>query len=114
MNEEIEKIFQGQIVVDKRKIPVVFAEYSGKNEDFVVYHNTGSKPVFCCDDEEEYSNNSVEFSVYTKGNYLNIVKKIKEKMKENNYDWIGDEGDLYEPDTKYHHIVIMFEKIRRI
>lgn len=114
MNEEIEKIFQGQLNVDEKTIPVVFAEYTGENEDFIVYHNTGSTPVFSCDDEVEYSRNSVEFSVYTKGNYLNIVKELKEKMKENNYDWSGDEGDLYEPDTKYHHIVIMFEKLRRI
>jgi hypothetical protein len=114
MNEDIESIFQGKIVVDEKEIPISFMEYIGSDEDYIVYYNTSSEPIFNCDDENEYSRNSIEFNVYTKGNYLNIVKEIKRILKNNNYDWTGDDGDLYETDTKYHHFVMSFEKLRRI
>lgn len=114
MNEDIESIFHGKIDVDGKSIPISFMEYNGSNEDYVVYYNTGSEPIFGSDDDIEYSKNSIEFSVYTKGNYFNIVKNIKTILKENDYNWTGDDGDLYETDTKYHHFVMSFEKIRRI
>lgn len=114
MNEEIEKIFQGKITIDEKDIPVSFMEYVGDSEDYVVYYNDGNTPCYYSDDDVLYSNNELEFNVYTKGNYLKIVEKIKEIMKENGYNWLGDNGDFYETDTKYHHFVITFDKLRRI
>lgn len=114
MNEEIEKIFQGKITINEKDIPVSFMEYVGDSEDYVVYYNDGNTPCYYSDDDVVYSNNELEFNVYTKGNYLKIVEKIKEIMKKNGYNWLGDNGDLYETDTKYHHFVITFDKLRRI
>ncbi len=114
MNEDIEKIFKGSLKISNKSIPVAFMDYSGKSEDFIVYYNDGNTPFFSSENDVEYSKNSVVFNVYTKGNYLPIVSKIKEIMKQNDYDWMGDDGDLYEPDTKYHHFVVTFEKLRRI
>lgn len=114
MSEEIELIFQGKMTIDNKDIPVSFMEYSGDSEDYIVYYNDGNTPYFNSDDEVSYSKNELEFNIYTKGNYMNIVNKLKEIMKDNNYDWLGDDGDLYEPDTKYHHFVVTFEKLRRI
>lgn len=114
MNEEIEQIFQGKITVDKKDIPISFMEYTGSSIDYIVYYNDGDKPYHSSEDEVEYSKNELEFNIYTKGNYLNIVKELKKILKSYNYDWIGDDGDLYEADTKYHHFVVSFEKLRRI
>ena len=114
MNEEIEEIFQGKITVDRKDIPISFMEYTGNSIDYIVYYNDGDTPYFSEDDEVVYSKNELEFNIYTKGNYLNIVKELKKILKSHNYDWLGDEGDLYETDTKYHHFVVTFEKLRRI
>ena len=114
MNEDIESIFHGKIVVDDKEIPVQFMEYTGKNQDYIVYYNDGNVPIFSSEDEVEYSKNSIEFNIFTKGNYLKIVAELKKIMKKNDYDWVGDDGDMYETDTKYHHFVVTFEKIRRI
>lgn len=114
MNEDIEKIFKGKITIDDKDIPIVFMDYTGNSDDYVVYYNDGATPVHNCDDEPIYSRCEIEFNVYTKGNYLSIVQEIKNKLKENGYSWLNDDGDLYEKDTKYHHFVSTFEKIRRI
>ena len=114
MTEDIESIFQGKIKVGNKEIPIQFMEYEGKNDDYIVYYNDGNIPFFSNEDKVEYSKNSIEFNIYTKGNYLDIVVELKKIMKENDYDWIGDDGDLYEADTKYHHFVVTFEKLRRI
>jgi hypothetical protein len=114
MNEEIEEIFQGKITVDKKDIPISFMKYTGNSIDYIVYYNDGDTPCYSEDDEVVYSKNELEFNIYTKGNYLNIVKELKKILKGHNYDWLGDEGDLYETDTKYHHFVVTFEKLRRI
>lgn len=114
MNEDIEKIFQGKLTIDEKEIPISFAKYIGSSEDYIVYFNGDNIPFFSSDDETEYSKAEIEFNIYTKGNYLKIVKQLKKIMKENDYAWIGDAGDLYEEDTKYHHMAVSFEKIRRL
>ena len=77
MNEEIEEIFQGKITVDKKDIPISFMEYTGNSIDYIVYYNDGDTPCYSEDDEVVYSKNELEFNIYTKGNYLNIVKELK-------------------------------------
>lgn len=114
MNEDIEEIFNGKLTIDKIDIPISFMEYTGNSTDYIVYYNDGDIPVYSAEDEPIYSNNELEFNIYTKGNYLKIIKELKKIMKENDYDWTGDSEDLYESDTKYHHKVVSFQKIRRI
>lgn len=113
MNEDIEKIFQGKITINKKNIPVVFKKYSGHATDYVVWFNDGNVPGFNADDKIIYTINSVEFNIYTKGNYIDIVQKLKDILETNDYFWTGDNEDLYEEDTQYHHFVMTFEKIRR-
>ncbi len=112
MNEEIESIFQGKLTVDKTDIPVEFVEYIGNSEDYIVYYDDGDEPFFISDDEIAYIQHNLSFHIYTKGNYLKIVKELKKIMENHNYKWLGDDGDLYEPDTKYHHFIINFKKIK--
>ena len=50
------------------------------------------------------------FDIYTKGNYLNILKAVKKKLKDNEWSWISDSADMYETDTKYYHKTATFEK----
>jgi len=114
MNKDIERIFERKIEIQNIIIPVEYANYDGNSEEYVVYFNTGSEPKYSEDDEITYSENSVEFHIYSKGNYLKIVDIIKKKLKENDYIWDGDSDDLYETDTKYHHFVSSFKKINYI
>lgn len=111
MHAEIKGIFNEKILINDIEIPVVFREYKGSSTNYVVYYSLGAKPYFCAEDEIQNLVYTYEFNVYSKGNYIDILNKVKKIMKDNDYQWCGDGEDLYETDTKYHHIVVTFEKI---
>lgn len=110
MNEEIEKIFEN-FIVDELEIPIGFPVYTGKKETYLTY-NTYDEPLQHADDECIQCVSNVEINIFTKGNFINIVKEVKKRMKQNDYVWTDDSEDLYETDTKYHHKAISFIKER--
>ncbi len=114
MNEEIENIFHGKLIVDQKEIPIAFMNYSGPSEEYIVFYDNGTTPFFISDDVLESVKISLEFHVYTKSNYLKIVQELKKMLTSYDYNWIGDDGDMYETDTKYHHYVMNFEKIEEV
>ena len=46
--------------------------------------------------------------IYTKGNYIPIIKEVKKIMKENNFIWTSDSPDMYEEDTNFYHKSVSF------
>ena len=111
MNEEIEKIFEN-FIVDGVKIPIGFIKYFGKEETYLTYQSAGNDPSMASDDQIKYSEDTIDIDIYTKGNYLNIMKEIKNKMLANDYVWDGDSPDMYEQDTGYYHKTTSFVKER--
>lgn len=109
MNELIEKIFQ-DFEVDKIRIPVSFIDYCGNEETYVTWQSTGNTPIYSADDEIIASSYEIDIDIFSKGNYLSIMKAIKEKMKDNDFIWVSDSPDMYENDTGYYHKTISFEK----
>ena len=79
MNEEIETIFEN-FIVDGVKIPIAFIKYFGKAETYLTYQSIGNDPTLASDDITIYSLDSIDIDIYTKGNYLNIIKEIKNKI----------------------------------
>lgn len=114
MNSEIELIFQ-DFVVDNVEIPVEFLEYNGKSTDYITYQNVDIDNVLSGDDEILYYVMYYDFDIYTKGDYTNIVKSVKEKLKENGFVFQPSKSsnDLYEVDTGYYHKTICFAKEKK-
>lgn len=112
MNNEILKIF-GNFTVDGEKIPVKWLKYKGEG-DYIVFSGLGENPDFCADDDCEYSVPQYDFDIYTKGNYKNILKAVKQKLKSNGWTWVEDSPDMYEEDTGYYHKTTTFEKEKYI
>jgi hypothetical protein len=50
--------------------------------------------------------------VFSDGNYLDIVKEIKQKMKNHDWVWVEDGSEMYEEDTGLYHKTCSFEKER--
>lgn len=113
MNEEIETIFEN-FIVDGIKIPIAFIKYFGKSETYLTYQSIGNDPTLASDDITKYSLDAIDIDIYTKGNYLKIIKEIKNKMLENDFVWDGDSPDMYEQDTGYYHKTISFLKERKV
>lgn len=112
MNKEILKIF-AEFEVDGVKIPVKHLKYKGAETTYITFQEVNNSPALICDDECEYSVKQYDFDIYTKRNYLNILKAVKNKLKENEFVWVEDGPDMYEEDTEFYHKTTTFEKEHR-
>ena len=109
MNETIETIFNN-FKVDNVSIPVAFLFYEGNEDAYVVYQQASVQETFSADDELEDYVDYYYFHIYSKGNYLGIVKEVKKLLKQNNFRWnpFMSSSDMYEVDTGYYHKVLCF------
>lgn len=112
MNEEIKLILTEKLIIGGKEIPVAHLRYKGTSKKFVTWTITNEVPVLSANDEDLCSICSVDVDVYSDGNYLDIVKEIKRKMKNNDWVWTEDSSEMYEEDTQLYHKTISFEKER--
>ena len=112
MNEEIKSIFGNSIVVNGEIIPFAHLIYSGKSKRFVTWTLLDEVPSFSANDEALFSVCSIDIDIFSDGNYLDIIKEIKKKMKDSEWVWTGDSPEMYEEDTGLHHKTCSFEKAR--
>ena len=68
------------------------------------YNNSGS---LYADDDEISTRISVQVDLYSKGNYDEVTKRIKDLLKPAGFRKSG-EHELYEYDTEYYHKVLRF------
>ena len=113
MNEEIKNIL-ANLVVDSQAIDVAHLKYEGKKDTYIVWTMLPEEPLLAYDDELEYSLTQVDIDIYSKGNYLNILNEIKNRMKNNGWTWTEDSEEMYEEDTKLYHRTSTFEKERKL
>lgn len=107
MNELITNIFKN-FKVNNILIPVEFIKYTGKKETYITWQGVGENPIFASDDEITNSEYELDIDIYTKGNYLPILKEVKKIMNENDFIWTGDSPDMYENDTDFYHKTVSF------
>ena len=110
MNEEIKSILGERIGADNA--PVAHLRYKGDSRKYVTWTITGEEPALSASDEDLYSICSVDVDVFSDGNYLDIEKQIKQKMKNNDWVWVEDSEEMYEEDTGLYHQTCSFEKER--
>lgn len=115
MNSTIETIFKN-FKVNNVSIPVTFRKYEGHGEPYIIYMEIDKDNSYSGDDEILGYVSYYDFEVYSKGNYLSIVEKVKELMKANGFMWqpSRDSEDMYETDTGYYHKTICFAIEREV
>lgn len=111
MNSEIEELFKN-FEVDDKKIPIAFLRYRGKELTYITYQEISNKVGLCQDDNVTDTIPTYDFDVYSIGNYLKIVSKVKKIMKDAGYTWLSDSQDMFEEDTKLYHKTVTFAKER--
>lgn len=109
MNALIESIFQ-DFEVGGVTIPVTFMFYMGHGEPYVVYMQTDADRSISGDDELIGYIDYYDFDVYSKGNFIPIVKAVKALLKANGFIWEPSRSsqDFYEVDTGYYHKTLCF------
>lgn len=113
MNSLIEEIFKN-FKVGKKKIPVSFLRYEGKADTYITYMETDKENSYSGDDEIIGYVDYYDFDIYSKGNYLDILKELKKILKANGFYWepSQDSQDMYENDTGYYHKTVCFSYMR--
>ena len=108
MESEIKKI------LNLENVEVAHLRYKGNKKTYVVWTIIEDEPSFSSDDEIADSEVTVDIDIYSDSNYLEIMRLIKTKMKENDWTWDGDSQEFYEEDTKLYHRTCSFKKGRYI
>lgn len=112
MNEEIKSILGESITIKSIEVPIAHLRYKGKSKKFITWTLLGEVPSLSANDEPLYSVVSVDVDIFSDSNYLDIVKEIKNKMKNSEWVWTGDSPEMYEEDTGLYHLTCSFEKER--
>ena len=112
MNEELKLILGEKLIVSGKEIPVARLRYKGSSKSFVTWTITGEAPALSANDEDLCSICSVDVDIFSEGNYLDVKKEIKQKMKNNDWVWVEDSEEMYEEDTGLYHQTCSFEKER--
>ncbi len=112
MNEELKTIFCDEISVNGEVIPIKHLRYKGKSRRFITWTLLDEVPSLSANDEPLFSVCPVDIDVFSDGNYLDIIKEIKKKMKNSEWVWVGDSAEMYEEDTGLYHKTCSFEKER--
>lgn len=112
MNEEIKVILGNSISVKGEDIPIAHLNYKGKSNKFITWTLLDEVPILSANDEPLFSVCPVDIDIFSNSNYLDIIKEIKKKMKNNEWIWTGDSAEMYEDDTGLYHKTCSFEKER--
>ena len=113
MNELIQTIFEN-FTVNGNEIPVTFLYYQGHGEPYVVYMQIDADASLSGDDGLIGYVDYYDFDIYSKGNFLPIIERVKTLLKENGFVWQPSRtsADMYEEETGYYHKTLCFAILR--
>ena len=86
-------------------IPVYANWYEGNKEEYITFNYADERPALRADDVDLYDETVMQVHYFTKNNPQSNKKTIRRLLREAGFNIINT-VDLYETDTKYHHIVI--------
>ena len=111
MNAEIETIFD-EFTVDDVEIPVAFMFYDGDEESWIVYSNVDNYHSYSGDDDLLGYVTYYDFEIYSKGNFMNIIKAVKALMLENGWSFQPSRSsqENYDRDTRVYSKTLCFAK----
>lgn len=108
-NELIKNALTGMTTATGESIPVAFMVYKGDKKTYITFSELDKYPRLMADDECEYSAPRFDIDIFTQGNFIAILKEVKERLTNAGWTWVEDSPDLYEADTKFFHKTTTFE-----
>lgn len=88
-------------------VPVAFQKYSGKEDTYITFHEYFETGEEYEDDVETLTAHYVQVDVWSKNDYEELVKKVKDNLTKMGFKRLN-EIDLYEEDTKIYHKGLKF------
>lgn len=98
-------------------IPVKFQTLSEKEKlsdpsSYITFFEYNQRSALDSDDEETLTRHFIQVDIWSKVDYTDLVKQVKENLKQVGFSR-NFETELYETDTKIFHKVIRFNYITR-
>lgn len=103
----IEETFKKFKVGDK-EIPIAFLNYTGNSDIYLTYYTWYEKPENFYNDEYHAEIAYGTIDIFSKCNFKGILKKVKDKLKQNGFTWTDNGPETYEQDTGYYHVPVNF------
>lgn len=87
--------------------PVSFQTHTGPETTYITFFEYNQYPTLSMDDDDEQIAHSIQVDVWSKGNYLTLVRNVKKAMRQAGFKWMF-ETEIYEEETKDYHKVLRF------
>lgn len=107
INPLIEAVFNN-FTVDGVVIPISHLIHLNKQESFLTYYTWSESPEEFADDIPILEGTYATIDVYSKGNFKNILKQVKKKLKDNGFTVTDTGYEDYEEDTGFYHVPVNF------
>lgn len=91
-------------------VPVSFAKYNQTADTYVVFLEYDQGGSLFADDEEKKTKHLYQVDVFSKGNYLKLVKELKKLLKEVGFSRTF-ETETYEDEMKRFRKILRFSYI---
>jgi len=88
-------------------VPVELLTYEGAATTYITFFEYNEQGALHGDDEELNTRHSLQVDVWSKGNYITLVKQVKALLKEIGFTR-NFQTEFYEKDTQIYHKVLRF------
>ena len=89
-------------------VPVVFHFYQGEETTYIQYFELNESGALYADDTEQFTGRVFQVSVFSKGNYIDLVKQVKELLEGAGFTRATSRPENYEPDTGFYQKIYEF------
>lgn len=93
-------------------VPVQFMRYDSTADTYIVFLEYNQAPWLSADDEEKWTKHFFQVDLFSSGNYLTLVKKIKKEMKQAGFGRMF-ESETYDDDMKKFRKILRFSYISK-
>jgi len=97
-----------KLTLESLGLPVARIFFTGKAESWITYQLLLGRETGHADDEAVREGFLYRAHVFSRTNYLPIVKRVRKVLKAAGFDSIEFEAEIYEEDTGFYHIPIKF------
>lgn len=108
--EILKSIMSSGIHVSGRNIPTAHLRYYGKSDEYIIWSVVDSFPVLNADDDYQYEIYYVDIDIYSKTGYMDILRTVKDLLKNNGWIWVENSTEMYDEETKTYHICSTYKK----
>lgn len=109
MNSEVKTILDS-VKVGGEDVPNALLHFDGQADTFVLYSPSSESVGLSADDKPTDYVEAWDIDVYSKSNYVQLSKDIKQAFIDAGWVYRGSGVDTYDEPTQLYHRLLEFEK----